>query len=88
MEHREDGYRGSAAGVLAAECCRPTSSAHRRDVAPEHRTNGADGVSGRPDLPCRDAVAGHAAPLPGLGNVTTAFLADGNPCLAGTGRAS
>jgi hypothetical protein len=40
------------------------------------------------DLPSRDAVAGHSAPLPGPGNVTTKFLADGNPCLADTGRAS
>jgi hypothetical protein len=86
-EHRGDGYREFAVGVLAADRCDPTSSAFRRDADPAHRRQSGR-VSGRPDLPSRDAVAGHAAPLPGLGNVTTTFLADGNPCLADTGRAS
>jgi hypothetical protein len=62
------------------------SGGMRLQNTPHKRQSGR--VSGRPDLPCRGAVVGSAAPLPGPGNVATTFLADGNSCLADTGRAS
>jgi hypothetical protein len=33
-------------------------------------------------------VTATAVPLPDAGNVATTFLAEGNPCLTDTGRAS
>jgi anti-sigma B factor antagonist len=85
-ERCRDRYRGFAVGVLAADRC----DRHRaRSGGMRLRSSGLPERTGLgPAAPAvRDAV-GLAAPLPGRGNVTTTFLADDNPCLADTRRAS